>query len=332
MKSSVVAVLALAASAQGARPAFQNVAVDATQLTAPRDMVHDDEFVARLNSMPGATYTAGHNPVFAGWTMDDARKTLGVRLDQENVQVDIPVKTYDDISNDDIPDSFDAREQWGPFIHPVRNQMQCGSCWAFAASEALSDRLAIATAGQTDHVLSPEAMVECDTTDMGCQGGYLQHAWAYLQAQGIPTEDCMPYTSGTGEVEACPAQCTDGSNPTMYKTTDAFQLATVEDIQKAIMTDGPVEGGFSVYKSFMSYQAGVYSHKWWQVWDTIQGGHAIKIVGWGVDDSTASKGEPFWWVQNSWSEQWGLDGFFKIKRGVDECGIESQVFAGHAQI
>jgi len=81
-----------------------------------------------------------------------------------------------------------------------------------------------------------------------------------------------------------------------------------------IMTNGPVEAAFTVYTDFMLYKGGVYSH----VSGTEEGGHAIKIVGWGVDNGTK-----YWLVANSWSPAWGENGFFRIKRGTNECGIES---------
>jgi cathepsin B len=78
------------------------------------------------------------------------------------------------------PTDFDARTQWPSYIHPVRDQQQCGSCWAFGSSEALSDRFAIASAGKINKVLSPEDLVSCDSSDYGCGGGYLENAWKYL--------------------------------------------------------------------------------------------------------------------------------------------------------
>merc|ERR1712054_452621 len=101
-----------------------------------------------------------------------ARKLLGTKLDAP-VGQSIPKKSYEDIPNDSIPESFDSRKQWPNYIHPIRNQERCGSCWAFAATEALSDRLDIATQGKTNVVLSPEDLVSCDMTDNGCGGGYL---------------------------------------------------------------------------------------------------------------------------------------------------------------
>jgi len=85
------------------------------------------------------------------------------------------------------------------------------------------------------------------------------------------------------------------------------------------MKNGPVEGAFTVYADFPSYKSGVYSH----VSGGQLGGHAIRIMGWGVENGT-----PYWLVANSWNEDWGDKGTFKIKRGNDECGIESSVVAG----
>lgn len=119
--------------------------------------------------------------------------------------------------NVDLPKAFDAREQWPKCIHEIRDQKQCGSCWAFAASEALSDRFCIASKADVNVVLSPEDMVECDKTNYGCQGGILYFAWEYLETTGIVTDSCLPYTSGTGKVDTCPTHCSDGERFTKYK-------------------------------------------------------------------------------------------------------------------
>jgi cathepsin B len=86
-----------------------------------------------------------------------------------------------------------------------------------------------------------------------------------------------------------------------------------------IMKNGPVEAGFDVYEDFLTYKSGVYQHKKGQ----LVGGHAIKILGWGVDNGT-----PYWIIANSWNPDWGNQGFFWMLRGKDECGIEDSVVAG----
>jgi len=96
----------------------------------------------------------------------------------------------------------------------------------------------------------------------------------------------------------------------------------MEQIQNEIYQHGPVEGAFTVYADFPTYKSGVYQH----TAGSALGGHAIKILGWGVEEGT-----PYWLVANSWNEDWGDKGFFKILRGQDECGIESGVVAGLVQ-
>lgn len=86
-----------------------------------------------------------------------------------------------------------------------------------------------------------------------------------------------------------------------------------------IYKNGPVEAAFMVYEDFVTYKSGVYHH----VSGSMLGGHAIKILGWGVEN-----GVKYWLVANSWNTSWGDNGYFKILRGSDECGIEDRVSAG----
>ena len=82
----------------------------------------------------------------------------------------------------------------------------------------------------------------------------------------------------------------------------------------------------------MSYTSGVYQRRWWKVWDRIMGGHAIKIVGWGTQKNKIEKNVEYWTIANSWDTTWGENGYFRIKRGVNMCGIESNVYAGLPKI
>ena len=116
----------------------------------------------------------------------------------------------------DVPKEFDARKQWPEFIHKIRDQGQCGSCYAFGASGAFSDRLAIASKGTVNHVLSPQKIVSWDNFSMGCDGGYLLLVWAYFIQHGVPTEEWFPYTSQAGKVETWRTQWVDGSEMHNY--------------------------------------------------------------------------------------------------------------------
>merc|ERR550539_289060 len=123
----------------------------------------------------------------------------------------------------DVPTEFDSRTHWPNLIHPIRNQQRCGSCWAFSASEVLSDRVAIAQ-GKASPVLSPEDLVSCDQKDHGCQGGMLPAACKYLTSSGIVTDTCMPYTAGSGKAPACPTQCSDSESFDRTKAKSAYAI------------------------------------------------------------------------------------------------------------
>jgi len=98
-------------------------------------------------------------------------------------------------------------------------------------------------------------------------------------------------------------------------------------MQKDIITNGPIQVAFMVYKSFMSYKSGVYKKHIWEI--LPEGGHAVKIIGFGVED-----GKDYWLVANSWGTTWGLEGYFKMARGNNACGMESMgpPYAGLPQL
>jgi len=126
---------------------------------------------------------------------------------------------------------------------------------------------------------------------------------------------------------SCNATCQNGDkfNSYYHYAASAYAISSaISDIQTEILTNGPVEVTMAVYEDFANYKSGVYAHHN----GTLLGYHAIKNVGWGVD----SAGVEYWIIQNSWNTGWGMEGFFLIQRGVDECGIESDVVAGLAKV
>jgi cathepsin B len=301
----IVAFLALAAFASA-------VPLDTTPIVT-------DVLLAHINAEE-PSYVAGHNPRFDGVSISEARGLLGTIF---KTHYNLPVVSHDNFEVEDLPAEFDARTQWPQYIHPIRDQGQCGSCWAVSAAEVFSDRAAIASNGSVQgsapNGYSPEDLVSCDTVDQGCRGGYLDKAWDYISQTGLLTDSCFPYVAGSSGTPPCPTTCQDSSAFTRTKAKGGYQLKTVDDIKKEIFTNGPVQAGFMVYKSFFAYTQGVYHKGLFEF--TPEGGHAIKILGWGTEDNT-----PYWLCANSWGTAWGAQGFFKIKQG--NCKIEEQVFAG----
>ena len=119
----------------------------------------------------------------------------------------------------------------------------------------------------------------------------------------IVSDACVPYKSGDGDVPKCPTKCANDEDINKhYKMSKArnFDVSDIKGMQESIMNNGPLVSGFKVYRDFFNYKSGVYRH----TAGGLQGGHAIKVVGWGVTSTNV----PYWIVANSWSEKWGIDG------------------------
>jgi len=242
-------------------------------------------------------------------------------------------------------------------IGHVRDQSDCGSCWAFGSTEVFNDRYCIST-GDSTTLFSPEDTVSCCTGlscsfSMGCNGGQPAGAWKWFTKEGVSTggdygstgtckpysmEACAHHVTPPPGVPACPdinggqeystpkcsSSCTDKTYTTPYKSDKkmaktSYSVKGIENMQREMMEKGSVSVAMTVYEDFETYSSGVYQHKS----GSSLGGHAIKMIGWGVDNGT-----PYWICQNSWNTYWGEQGTFRILRGKDECGIESSVVAG----
>jgi cathepsin B len=231
----------------------------------------------------------------------------------------------------DIPASFDAREQWKECITPILNQAQCGSCWAFSAATSFSSRLCIATKGTipATTIMSPQYLVSCDTSDQsGCRGGDTLAAYNFIQNKGIDTLNCTQYE---GKDSKCPTTCNDGvttiEGKQLFFGVEHYSLAvsgdipaTVEKMQRDLMKNGPLSVSFVVYQDFMTFfkqtPKGIYKPSGSS---GALGGHAVRLVGFGEEN-----GVKFWTIANSWGESWGHDGYFRIVRGENSATIESR--------
>ncbi len=147
-----------------------------------------EEEVAYINAH-AETWTADYSLV-QGLTEEDARKMFVTYLTPS----DYPEADWGAlIDNFQAPTSFDSRVQWPNCVNYIRDQKECGGCWAFAGSESLSDRFCIKG---KKVLLSPQYSISCDTGNSGCGGGYFDAAWRYYANHGIPTDHCVSYKSG----------------------------------------------------------------------------------------------------------------------------------------
>lgn len=222
-----------------------------------------------------------------------------------------------------LPENLDWRNIDGEnYVSPVRDQSACGSCYAFASTANLESQVRIATRNKRNDVFSPQDMVSCTYLAQGCNGGFdFLIAGRYAMDQGVVAEECNTYT---GDDSEC---ATDASCPrtyvSEYQHVGGYYGACNEELMlQALATTGPISVSFQVYDDFYSYSSGIYYHTGFKNdFNPFElTNHVVLVVGYGVEEGT---GEKYWIVKNSWGSSWGEDGFFRIRRGTDECALES---------
>jgi C1A family cysteine protease len=200
------------------------------------------------------------------------------------------------------PASYDWRATaTGNWVTPVRNQGNCGSCWAFATTAAAESQTLMSnnTPG-LDLNLAEQLLVSCSPAG-NCNGGYISTASNYIRDLGLPVETCFPYTATNN---SCSNACQGWTNNSYHIAGWHWVVTTaptVEALKSALVTYGPLVTTMDVYSDFFSYRSGIYRY----VSGTYQGGHAILIVGY--DDPGQ-----YFIVKNSWGTGWGEAGYFRI--------------------
>jgi len=212
------------------------------------------------------------------------------------------------------PTALPASWNWqtkGAVSH-VKNQGQCGSCWAFSASEAIEGCHFITTG--TLVTLSEQDLVDCSGSfgNQGCDGGLMDQAFQYvISAGGIDTESCYPYSAMDGNCHFNKAAPCCGSTVTKY--TDVTS-GSESALQQAVYTVPTAVGIDASQSSFQFYSGGVYYEP---DCSSTQLDHGVLAVGWGTDS-----GSDYWIVKNSWGEDWGQQGYIWMARNKNNnCGI-----------
>lgn len=189
----------------------------------------------------------------------------------------------------------------------VKNQGQCGSCWAFSTTGGIEGARQIAGSGLTS--LSEENLVECSKRNHGCQGGAMVLGFMYAETSPLMTEAAYPYTSGGGKSGSCKYEKSEGVG-----TVGGFEEVTPKSLSqmKAALAKGPVSVAVEADKSvFQHYRTGVVTGR--ACGTKLD--HGVLAVGLGTED-----GKDYFLVKNSWGPSWGAEGYLKI--GTDNvCGI-----------
>jgi len=211
-----------------------------------------------------------------------------------------------------VPDTWNWVDQGK--TTPVKDQEQCGSCWAFSATEGIES--AVLMANQTQIVLSPQQIVSCDKNDEGCNGGDLPTAFGYVEQAGLEDNADYPYTSGGGNSGKCKY---DASKVKVHISGFKYAVKNGTKNDTVLAVTSYANGPLSICvdaSSWQNYNGGILKNHCGTQLD-----HCVQLVGWGVQSSTE-----YWIIRNSWNADWGLKGYIWIERnsGKDLCGITEE--------
>jgi hypothetical protein len=190
---------------------------------------------------------------------------------------------------------------------PVKNQEQCGSCWAFSTTESCESANFIA--GNQIQPLTVEQIVDCSTQNNGCQGGDPTTAFQYvINAGGLESESDYPYTAGGGQAGQCSFQKSE-----IVQSIRGWSYATQSQDETAMKDAMATKGPLSVCvdaQSWQFYSGGIMK----AAGCGTQLDHAVQAVGYDMSQN-------YWNVRNSWGPTWGENGFIRLEYGANACGV-----------
>jgi len=192
-------------------------------------------------------------------------------------------------------------------VTPVKDQAQCGSCWAFSTTGSVEGAVQVKTGRLTS--VSEQQLVDCagSSGNQGCNGGLMDDAFNWIVShRGIGSEASYPYTARDGTCKDVPSVSTiSGYKDVQQGSEDALMNALGQQpISIAIEAD---------QSSFQFYKSGVFTGPCGQQLD-----HGVLLVGSGSDG-----GQDYWRVKNSWGASWGDNGFIRMIRGKNMCGLSN---------
>jgi len=277
---------------------------------SPEDL---SEAIAALQSeisAAGANWQAGMTSMLLLSPEERRARLGGISLENTPQAAVLPPLSDTTAS---LPSKLDWRNYQGlDWTTPVKNQGNCGSCWAFAVIAGIESRMKIRNGNAAFNPdLSEQDLVSCSNAGT-CGGGWDYLAMQWMKDHGVPNETCFPYAA----IDApCNSTCSDVVKIDDWAWAGGTWASTDVNAIKQALLDGPVSTYLTVYTDFFFYSNGIYK----MVLGALEGGHLVSIIGW--DDTTTP---PCWIVKNSWGTGWGENGYFRIVMGKNECNIEKQ--------
>ncbi|CAD5232419.1 unnamed protein product [Bursaphelenchus xylophilus] len=290
-----------------------------------------DRFTKFQNSLKRVAQRQQENPLaeygvtkFSDLTVEEFRANFtgiknvsDIQALHEDATPATPIRSKRSVS----PASFDWRSKNG--VTPVKDQKQCGCCYAFAAVGAIESQYKIKNKKDID--LSEQQAISCTyeqsayDNNGGCDGGSSPGVLRYAIDKGLTTEANWKYTSGDNlQVPSCQ------SKPVAFKISKQQQLPqdNEDNTAKVVATVGPVVTYVDA-DQMMDYKSGILDAPkpsgGWQI------NHGVLIVGYG-----SANGVDYWVIKNSWGTGWGESGFVRIRRGKNSLQVADYNYAVYA--
>uniref|UniRef100_A0A7S0LJJ6 Peptidase C1A papain C-terminal domain-containing protein n=2 Tax=Coccolithus braarudii TaxID=221442 RepID=A0A7S0LJJ6_9EUKA len=272
----------------------------------------ENDGIIKAHNQLGLSYMLGHNK-YSDMTWDEFSHTVMSELFLNKAPKN--KRRVHLTGSNGKPHAVASFKDWvtDGAVTPVKDQGRCGSCWAFSTTGSIEGALAV-KAGKLVS-LSEEDLVQCDRNgDQGCNGGLMDNAFEWVEDHGICTEVAYPYTSGTGSTGTCKKTCKPSVTITGFTDVperDEIALKSAVSMQPVSIAIEADKSAFQLYKSGI-----IDSTKCGTALD-----HGVLIVGYGTSNTTS---QDYWKVKNSWGASWGEDGFVRIVRGKNMCGLALQ--------
>lgn len=263
------------------------------RLVAAHNSRNDVSFTMELNKFADLTWAE-----FKNWYLGAPQNCSATHKSSTLVKYD-----------DEVPEEKDWRTQGA--VTPVKNQGKCGSCWTFSSTGCLESHNILKNGKSV--LLSEQQLLDCAQAfdNHGCNGGLPSHAFEYIHYNGgLDTEDTYPY-------EAKEGKCKFNTYHVGVRVDTVVNITARNEVElkAAVGTTGPVSVAFQVVKDFRFYKSGVYESKECHSGEQDVN-HAVLAVGYGLES-----GKKHWIIKNSWGANWGMSGYFQIKRDENMCGI-----------
>jgi C1A family cysteine protease len=267
----------------------------------------------RMHNSRNASYWLELNE-FAAMTNDEFRAT---RNGYNNIEHKRMGESHV-MSEEASPSSVDWR---GKLVLPVKNQEQCGSCWAFSTIVSLEGQYAKLSESLLS--LSEQDLVDCvknvkipgqsDTCCDGCEGGLMDYAFQYMidsQSGTDDTESSYKYTARNGRCKFEKSKAFKDAKVTKY--TDITK-GSESELMDATANVGPISVAVNANNAWQLYSGGVLKPLFCP---GSKLDHGVAVVGYGKEGE-----KEYWIIKNSWGNTWGEKGYVRLHRGANTCGV-----------